>query len=123
MELATVKSGRVSPRTASGREINSLHNFLKRPICYDCSLRSALPSWWEAILRLFRSRRDLLVENLALRQQLIVFMRRNQPPKLSALDKLFWVLAWRFWSDWKKSLLMVAPVTVVRGHRAGFCLY
>jgi hypothetical protein len=63
------------------------------------------------------------VENLALRQQLIVFMRRNQRPKLSALDKLFWVLAWRFWSDWKKSLLMVAPETVVRWHSAGFCLY
>jgi hypothetical protein len=25
-------------------------------------------------------------------------------PKLAALDKLFWVLARRFWSDWKSSL-------------------
>ena len=73
-----------------------------------------------AILRLFRSRRDLLVENLALRQQLIVFKRRNQRPKLSAIDKVFWVLARRFWSDWKESLLVVAPETVVRWHRAGF---
>ncbi len=38
-------------------------------------------------------------------------------------DKLFWVLAWRFWSDWKKSLLVVTPETVVRWHRAGFRLY
>jgi hypothetical protein len=33
------------------------------------------------------------------------------------------VLARRFWSDWKKSLLLVAPETVVRWHRAGFRLY
>jgi hypothetical protein len=79
--------------------------------------------WLGAILRLFRSRQDLLVENLALRQQLSIFKRRNRRPKLAALDKLFWVLARRFWSDWKKSLLVVAPETVVRWHRAGFRLY
>src|SRR5215468_6427631 len=76
--------------------------------------------WLGAILRLFRSRRDLLVENLALRQQLGVFKRRKRRPKLAALDKLFWVLARRFWCDWKKSLLVVAPETVVGWHRAGF---
>jgi len=43
------------------------------------------------------------MENLALRQQLGVFKRRNRRPKLTVLDRLFWVLAWRFWSDWKKS--------------------
>jgi putative transposase len=36
---------------------------------------------------------------------------------------LFLVLAYRFWSDWKKSLLVVTPETVVRWHRAGFRLY
>ena len=79
--------------------------------------------WLGAILRLFRARRDLLVENLALRQQLSVFQRRNRRPKLAVLDKLFWVLARRLWSDGKKSLLVVAPETVVRWHRAGFRLY
>jgi hypothetical protein len=33
------------------------------------------------------------------------------------------VLACRVWSDWKKSLLVVTPETVVRWHRAGFRLY
>lgn len=79
--------------------------------------------WFGAIVRLFRSRQDLLVENLALRQQLSVFKRRNRRPKLAVLDKLFWVLARRFWSDWKKSLLVVTPETVVRWHRAGFRMY
>src|SRR5215469_3380490 len=106
----------------SGRKINSLHNFLNSPVCYHCSLCSAF-SCLGTILRFFRSRQALLVENLALRQQLTVFKRRNRRPKLAGLDKLFWVLARRFWSDWKKSLLLVAPETVVRWHRAGFRLY
>jgi transposase InsO family protein len=79
--------------------------------------------WLGAIFRLFRLRQDLLVENLALRQQLSVLKRRNRRPKLAALDKLFWVLARRFWSGWEKSLLIVTPETVVRWHRAGFRLY
>src|ERR1700745_461484 len=79
--------------------------------------------WLGSILRLFRSRQDLLVENLALRQQLSVFKRRNRRPRLAVRDKLFWILARRFWSDWKKSLLVVAPETVARWHRAGFRMY
>lgn len=39
------------------------------------------------------------------------------------MDKIFWVLARRFWADWKKSLLVGTPETVVRRHRAGFRLY
>src|SRR5246127_3587632 len=71
----------------------------------------------------FRSRRRLLLENLALRQQLAVLKRRRARPKLSPFDKLFWVLACRFWTGWRRSLLVVTPETVVRWHRAGFRLY
>jgi hypothetical protein len=42
--------------------------------------------WLGAIIRLFRSRQDLLVENLALRQQLAVFKGRNRRPKLAVLE-------------------------------------
>jgi len=63
------------------------------------------------------------LENLALRQQLSVFQPRNRRPKLAVLDKLFWVLARHFWSEWKNSLLVVTPETVVRWHRASFRLY
>src|SRR5258708_32280200 len=75
------------------------------------------------LARCFRSRRRLLLEYLALRQQLAVLKRRQARPKLSPFDKLFWVLACRFWTDWKRSLLVVTPETVVRWHRAGFRLY
>src|SRR5450755_2979379 len=73
--------------------------------------------------RYFRSRRRLLLENLALRQQLAVLKRRRPRPKLNPSDRLFWVLARRFWCDWKESLLMVTPETVVGWHRSGLQLY
>src|ERR1700682_2478944 len=76
-----------------------------------------------AILRLFHCRRRLLLENLALRQQLAVLKRRHPRPRLSAFDKFFWVLARRFWSGWKQTLIVVNPETVVRWHRSGFALY
>jgi putative transposase len=73
--------------------------------------------------RFFRSRRDLLLENLALRQQLEVLKRRAPHPRFAASDKWFWVLLQRFWPGWKRALILVQPDTVVRGHRAGFKLY
>ncbi len=77
------------------------------------------------LLGLFRrslySRRDLLLENLALRQQLLALRRRK--PRLNRLDRLFWVVARRLWPKWKQALVIVSPETVVRWHRAGFRLY
>ena len=75
------------------------------------------------ILRLFCARRSLLLENLALRQQLAALKRRRPRPRLAVFDKVFWVLARRFWSGWKQALIVVTPETVVRWHQAGFRLY
>src|SRR4030088_2053370 len=76
-----------------------------------------------AILRVFLTRRMLLLENLALRQQLAALKRRDARPRLAVFDKLFWVMARRFWSGWKQALIVVNPETVVQWHRAGFRLY
>jgi len=70
-----------------------------------------------------RSRRHLLLENLALRQQLAVLARRRPHPRFSAPDKLFWVVLRRLWTDWRKALILVQPDTVVLWHRSGFKLY
>jgi putative transposase len=75
------------------------------------------------LVRLFRRRQSLLLENLALRQQLVMLKRRHPRPSLGLLDKLFWVIARRVWSGWKQALLVVTPETVVRWHRAGFRMY
>jgi len=79
--------------------------------------------WFGAALRLFRTRQNLMLENLALRQQLVVLKRRHPKPRLGLLDKLFWVALRQLWSEWKKCLYLVAPDTVPRWHRAGFRLY
>jgi hypothetical protein len=78
---------------------------------------------WLASICPFHTRRSLLLENLALRRQLAVRKRRHPRLRLAAIDKLFWVLAQRFWSDWERALIMVSPETVVRRHWCGFALY
>jgi hypothetical protein len=79
--------------------------------------------WFGSIVRCFRRRRDLLLQNLALRQQLTVRKRSHPKSKLGLFDKLFWVAARWFWSAWKQSLILVTPETVVRWDRAGFRMY
>jgi putative transposase len=74
-------------------------------------------------IRLLRSRRELLLENLALRQQLTVLKRRHPLPRFAISDKLFWVMLRRLWYGWKCALVLVRPETVVRWHRTGFKLY
>src|SRR6266852_3569675 len=79
--------------------------------------------WLGAVVRVFRSRRSLLLENLALRQQLAVLKRKQPRPRIGALDKLLWVIARRLWPQWREALVLVLPDTVVRWHRSGFKLY
>ena len=75
------------------------------------------------IFSLFASRSHLLLENLALRQQLTAFRRHTKRPHITQLDRLFWVTLRCDWSNWKDSLVIVTPNTVVGWHRAGFRLY
>ncbi len=76
-----------------------------------------------SLVRLFRTRRSLWFENLALRQQLVVFKRKHPRPRLTPFDKFFWVLARKYWARWKQSLILVSSETIPRWHRAGFRLY
>ncbi len=75
------------------------------------------------IADLFKSRARLTAENLCLRQQLIVFERRQARPQLKDADRRFWVLACRWYSGWKQSLIVVKPETLVRWHRKGWKAY
>jgi hypothetical protein len=73
-----------------------------------------------AIKSAIRSRQELALENLALRQQLAMLKRRRRRPRLRRLDQLFWIWLSRFWDSWKESLLIVKPQTVIRWHRRRF---
>jgi hypothetical protein len=77
----------------------------------------------DSLARLLYSRCDLMLENLALRQQLALLKSKNRRPRPATFDKLFWLLARRLWAGWRNALIVVTPETVVRWHRAGFRLY
>src|SRR3989449_3910904 len=65
-------------------------------------------------------RRQLALENLALRQQLAVYKRMARRPRLLRSDCLFWVLLARVWVGWRQSLVIVTPDTVLRWQRRRF---
>ncbi|WP_405230602.1 hypothetical protein [Lentisalinibacter sediminis] len=55
-----------------------------------------MTEWLSVVLNsfvsLFRSRRDLALENLLLRQQLALLKEKGVQPRLSAADRSFWML-------------------------------
>jgi hypothetical protein len=74
-----------------------------------------------ALRAIFRSRAALALENLALRHQIGVLQRSaTKRPKLTAGDRMLWVLLSRVWRDWRSALAIVQPETVVAWHGAGF---
>ena len=74
-------------------------------------------------LALFRTHEEQAIVELALRQQLAVYAQKRPRPKLSPLDRAFWVALSRLWPRWKNHLVVVRPETVVRWHRQGFRRY
>ena len=69
------------------------------------------------------TRRHLVLENLALRHQLLVLKRTAKTPALRNADRLFWAVLSTMWSRWTRALVIVQPQRVVRWHQAGFRLY
>jgi len=74
-------------------------------------------------LALFRSRQEQAIVELALRQQLAAHIQKRPRPRLSPMDRAFWVALSRLWPRWKDALVIVSPETVVRWHRNGFRRY
>ena len=70
-----------------------------------------------------RSRRGLVLENLALRHQLIVLQRKAKKSRLKSRDRFSWTLLSRLWAGWQSALVIVQPETVIRWHRLGFRLF
>ena len=71
----------------------------------------------------FHSRRNLKLENLALRHQLRVLKRSGIKPKFNNSDRLFWVMLRCWWSDWQQVLKIFQPRTVLSWHRLGFRMF
>ena len=72
----------------------------------------------------FKSRRRLEIENLYLRHQLNIAMRRApRRLRLRGTDRAFMVWITRFWPDLLSLSRVVRPDTILRWHRAGFRAY
>jgi putative transposase len=94
-------------------------DFSDKILAMMMSLRHLL-GW---IVSAFRSREDLVLENLALRRQLLALHAQRPRTRLTGLHKLFWIALRTFWSGWRKPLILVTPRSVVNWHRARFRLY
>ena len=71
----------------------------------------------------FRSHAALQLEVLALRHQLGVLQRSVKRPKLTPADRLLWAWLCEVWNDWRSSVFLVQPATVIGWHRKGFRLF
>ena len=63
----------------------------------------------------WKSRRDLVLENLALRQQINVLQRGVARPALLDRDRVFWIALSRLWSSWRGALAIVKPELLFDG--------
>ena len=70
-----------------------------------------------------RERRDLVIENLALRHQLALYQRSQRRPVLDDHDRRFWSTLARGWTGWRAAVSVVRPDTVVRWHRTAWRRY
>jgi putative transposase len=66
---------------------------------------------------------ELALENLALRQRLVIYKRTAIRPSLRRRDRLFWVGLAKIWAGWRRALAIVTPDTVLRWQRRRFRAY
>jgi putative transposase len=65
------------------------------------------------IKSLFKSKKDLLLENMALRQQLSTFLIKRSKPKSTDVNRSFWIALKKVFSKWGDILVIVKPETVI----------
>jgi putative transposase len=78
---------------------------------------------FQILLSAFKSRESLILENAALRHQIEVLQRNCSRPTLRWRDRAFWDVLSCLWPNWRGSLFIVQPETVVGWHRKGFRFY
>jgi transposase InsO family protein len=78
---------------------------------------------WAFVRTLLGNSASVSLENVALRHQLAILQRSVPRPRLRRRDRLLWVAFSQLWANWRASLLIVQPATVLAWHRQGFQLY
>ena len=59
------------------------------------------------LLAFFRNRREQAIVELALRQQLATYAQAHSTPRLTSLDRAFWVALHQLWPRRKEVLFIV----------------
>jgi putative transposase len=84
-------------------------------------------SWITQLLALVNNlvadRSRLTLENVALRQQIIVLKRSVKRAKIEDSDRIFWILMRRLLDTWRDTLKIVEPETEIAWHRKGWRFY
>lgn len=75
------------------------------------------------LVGVFRSRADLILENLALRQPRLASPRQTTSPPTHRVARTVLGSVAQVLGAWRKRLILVTPRTVVGWHSAGFRLY
>ena len=70
----------------------------RRALRYDSQMFVRFRHLLGWVVSAFRSREELLLENLALRQQLLALHAKRPRRRLSSVDKLFWLVLRKVWS-------------------------
>jgi len=82
-----------------------------------------LSAFYQLIRSLLVPRLVLVAEKSRPPQQLLVLHRSTNRPRLHNRDPLFWIALSQLWRDWRSSLVIVKPETVIKWHRQGFKCY
>src|SRR6266568_1865597 len=86
-------------------------------------MRGSLLRLFRLVCLFLRGYQTLVLENLALRQQLSIYKRKQKRPRLTPWDRLFWIALAGYWDGSREHLFVVHPDTVVRWHRQQFARY
>ena len=84
----------------AARDVNSCYN--------GCFVLRLIPAFIAAVGALFRSRVDIALEVLALRQQVAVLKRQRPRPPLTRFDRFFWSSLRQVWPRWSDVLIIVS---------------
>jgi len=86
-------------------------------------LKSLILLLFDFFRPLFKSKQGLILENIMLRQQLNIYMRKNKKPKLESIDRIILVWISRIFGNWTSAFVVVKPATVIGWHKKGFKFY
>ena len=74
----------------------------------------------ETMKALNKNKQDLIMENLALRQQLANYQQKIVKPEIDDQDRAFWVALSEKWDNWADTLIIVKPETVIHWRKQRF---